>query len=211
MYDDDGPKPSGATARTAGGGPASGAPVAGTTKSPEPVRGASVHDASLGGEPDAGEPVETSYADDAILGEEPAASAPAELGTPYAETNLSASATSTEPHFEEGLVDEVSHLLEDGISYAKAEAAFQKTRATLVGKLLGMAAGFGVVALVVANIALIALAIGLIMALAPLITIWGAVAVVVLLLLAITAVLALQAKSRVDKAMTLFGNDGSGS
>ncbi|MGB3711204.1 MAG: phage holin family protein [Erythrobacter sp.] len=114
---------------------------------------------------------------------------------------------SPEPQFEEGLIDDVSHLIDDGISYAQAEIAFQKTRASLAAKSAGFAAGYLVVSLFLLHIALLALAVGLIMALAPLVTIWGAIAIVVGLLLLVTAWLALKAKGRAQRASALFSND----
>lgn len=118
-----------------------------------------------------------------------------------------------EPHFEEGIVDEVSHVVDDGIAYAQAEIAFQKTRASLAGKSAGFAAVYLIVALVVFHIALLALAVGLVMALAPLVTIWGAIAIVVGTLLLLTAWLGLKAKGQADRISALFASedDGDGS
>lgn len=113
---------------------------------------------------------------------------------------------SPEPHFEETLVEEISNLADDGMNYARAEVAFQKTRAALAGKSAGMAAVFLIVALVTFHIALLAFAVGMVMALAPLVTIWGAIAIVVGVLLLITVWLALKAKRQADKISALFAN-----
>ena len=76
-----------------------------------------------------------------------------------------------------GLKDDLTHLVEDARTYAAAEIAFQKTRAGLAGRKAGRA-------LVLLNLALVALAVGAVIALAPLVTIWGAIAIVVGVLLA---------------------------
>lgn len=77
------------------------------------------------------------------------------------------------------LRDEVSALVEDARTYAEAEIAFQKTRAALAGKHGARALVLLVLALVLLHIALTALAVGAVIALAPLVTIWGAIAIVV--------------------------------
>ncbi|PLK22518.1 phage holin family protein [Porphyrobacter sp. TH134] len=81
------------------------------------------------------------------------------------------------------LRDDISVLIEDARTYAEAEIAFQKTRASLAGTLAGRALVLLVLALVLLHIALIALAVGAVIALAPLVTIWGAIAIVVGVLL----------------------------
>lgn len=78
-----------------------------------------------------------------------------------------------------GLRDDVTALVEDARNYAEAEIAFQKTRAALAGKHGARALVLLVLALVLLNLALIALAVGAVIALAPLVTIWGAIAIVV--------------------------------
>ncbi len=83
-----------------------------------------------------------------------------------------------------GLKDDLTHLVEDARTYAAAEIAFQKTRAGLAGRKAGRALVLLVLALVLLNLALVALAGGAVIALAPLVTIWGAIAIVVGVLLA---------------------------
>lgn len=84
-----------------------------------------------------------------------------------------------EPDYDETLADEIGTLIDDGRNYAQAELNFQKTRAKLAGRTIGFAAGAVIVALILLHIALLALAVGLVMALEPLVTIWGAIAIVV--------------------------------
>jgi hypothetical protein len=110
------------------------------------------------------------------------------------------------PPQEDGLIEEVSNLFDDGVTYARAEAAFQKTRAKLAGKGIGVAAGALAVALILLHIALLALAVGLVIALAPLVTIWGAIAIVVGAILIGAALLAMKARSKVNQVQSLFSS-----
>jgi hypothetical protein len=80
---------------------------------------------------------------------------------------------------DEGLIEELGAVIDDARLYATAELAFQKTRAKLLGRNVGVAAGAIVLALILLHIALIAMAVGLVIALAPLVGIWGAIAIVV--------------------------------
>lgn len=80
---------------------------------------------------------------------------------------------------DESIVEELGALVDDARLYAQAELAFQKTRASLVGKNVGVALGAVVLAIILLHIALIALAVGLVLALEPIVTIWGAIAIVV--------------------------------
>ncbi|MCM0001227.1 MAG: phage holin family protein [Erythrobacter sp.] len=119
---------------------------------------------------------------------EPAGSAP---GAP--DTTLSA------------LRDDVTALVEDARNYAEAELAFQKTRAALAGKHGARALGLLVLALVLLNLALIALAVGAVIALAPLVTIWGAIAIVVGVLLLGTGLLVAGAMREGRMIGAMFG------
>ena len=92
------------------------------------------------------------------------------------------------------LRDDVEALIEDGKTYLETELVYQKTRAAFVadrakGAVIygALAAGFGI-------LALIGLTVGLIFALTPLLTAWGASALVVGLL-AIAAWIAMRAAS----------------
>ena len=107
--------------------------------------------------------------------------------------------------FDESLFEEVSALIDDGRTYAEAELAFQKTRAKLAGRLMGVSALLVVVALILLHIAFLALAVGLVIALEPLVTIWGAIAIVVGGLLALVCLLGWMALRRGQKLGELFG------
>lgn len=88
------------------------------------------------------------------------------------------------------LLEDVEALIEDGKTYLEAELAYQKTRASFLANGVKGIVGLGALALGFGLLALIALTVGLILALTPLITAWGATAVVVgvLLLAALLAV-----------------------
>lgn len=107
------------------------------------------------------------------------------------------------------LTEDIAALIDSGRTYAEAELAFQKTRASLVGGNAGKAVASLVLALVLLNIALTALAIGAVLALQPLITIWGAIAVVVGALLLGAGLLVRSARARGRVLAAMFG-DGSG-
>ena len=82
------------------------------------------------------------------------------------------------PRFDESLVEEAAALIDNTRTYAQAELGFQKTRARLAGKSVGLALVLAIIALILLHIAFLALAVGLVMALAPLMTIWGAIGIV---------------------------------
>lgn len=83
------------------------------------------------------------------------------------------------PPGDETVLEAIGAVIDDAKLYAAAEIAFQKTRAGLLGRNLAVAAGAIVIALILLHIAIIALAVGLVIALEPLVSIWGAIAIVV--------------------------------
>ncbi len=105
------------------------------------------------------------------------------------------------------LRDDITALVEDARLYAEAEIAFQKTRAELAGKMAGRSLVLLLLALVLANIALIALAVGAVIALAPYVTIWGAIAIVVGVLLVGVAALVYSAIGNGRQLGAMFGSD----
>lgn len=105
------------------------------------------------------------------------------------------------------LAEDVQALIEDGRTYLEAEYVYQKTRAAFVADRAKGALIFGAVAALFGFLALIGLTVGLIIALTPLLTAWGASALVVVLLL-IVALLAVAAASRRWTAlMNAIGGD----
>lgn len=109
---------------------------------------------------------------------------------------------------DESLLGGARALLEDGQSLIAAEIEFQKARA---GFLLGRAKGIlalAALALALLFFALMALVVGLLLALAPLIGPWGALAVVFLGLLALTGLSVFGILRRVKRTLrALKGQD----
>jgi uncharacterized membrane protein YqjE len=90
------------------------------------------------------------------------------------------------PDSQRSLVDDIEDLVHDARTYFDAELSYQKTRASFVGACIKRAIGMGLVALLVATFAVIGLTVGLIIALTPHLTAWGATALVVgIMLLAV--------------------------
>jgi len=79
---------------------------------------------------------------------------------------------------ERSLVDDLRQLATDARALAQAEAAYQKSRAAFAGEQAKRIAILGVLAAVLLFFALMALTVGLVIALAPLLTAWGATAAV---------------------------------
>nr|WP_298927679.1 phage holin family protein [uncultured Erythrobacter sp.] len=107
---------------------------------------------------------------------------------------------------DESIADEIAALIDDGRTYAEAEIAFQKTRAGIAGKSIGFSVAYVVVAIISLHIAVLALAVGMVMALEPLVTIWGAIAIVVGVLLLGTILLVLKAKGHAERLGLMFGS-----
>lgn len=80
------------------------------------------------------------------------------------------------------LMDDVRQLADDARALATAEAAYQKARAAFVGQETKTIALAVILAAAFGFFALMALTVGLLLGLTPLITAWGATAVVVGLL-----------------------------
>lgn len=112
------------------------------------------------------------------------------------------------PAIDPSLMDEASALIDNARIYAEAELGFQKTRAAFAGRLIGVAIGLGIVAIILLHIAFLALAVGLVLAFEPLVGIWGAIAVVFGGLLLVVALLGWGAFGRVQKLASLFGSSG---
>jgi Flp pilus assembly protein TadB len=116
-----------------------------------------------------------------------------------------------EPAAEDGelrsLRDDVEALIEDGKTYLETELVYQKTRAAFVADRAKGAVIYGALAAAFGILALIGLTVGLIIALVPLLTAWGASALVVGLL-AVAAFVAMRAASkRWDRLMQAIESD----
>lgn len=95
------------------------------------------------------------------------------------------------------VIEDVEALVGDVLNYFDAEMAFQKTRLRFAGQSIKTALGAGVLALVLVLLAVFGLVFGLILALTPLITAWGATAVVVGALLLLAYLLVRKAMSSI--------------
>lgn len=102
------------------------------------------------------------------------------------------------------LIGDLRLLAGDAKMLAKAELAYQQTRAKTFGGGLGKIAALGAAAVLLLSLALVALVVGLLLALIPLLTAWGATAAVTggLVLSALIAALAARAGWR--KLTALF-------
>jgi len=111
------------------------------------------------------------------------------------------------PVYNESIVEELGAVIDDAKLYATAELAFQKTRAKILGKSVGIAAAAVVLALILLHISFIALAVGLVMALEPLVTIWGAIGIVVGVMLICVGLLGYIAFSKGLLIAEMFASD----
>ena len=80
----------------------------------------------------------------------------------------------------ETLADELRALLREAQDMARAEIAYQIARATLAGRYAGRLIGLGLLGLALVFFALMALVVGLLLALVPHLGPWGAMLAVVL-------------------------------
>ncbi len=110
--------------------------------------------------------------------------------------------------FSESLTEEIAALIDDGRTYAEAELAFQKRRAGLAGRKVGGALVFAILALILLHLMFIALAVGMVIALEPLVTIWGAIGIVVgVLLLGVIGLLLLVRGNALGLVALFKGDD----
>jgi len=107
------------------------------------------------------------------------------------------------------LTDELAGLIDDGRTYAEAELAFQKTRAKLAGRKVGASALFAIVAILLLHVTVIALIVGLMLALEPMVGIWASIGIVIGGLLLLVVILALLAKSSATGVSSLFKDTDS--
>ena len=105
------------------------------------------------------------------------------------------------------LFADIETLIDDGRTFVEAEIAFQKTRMAYAGQKGRNAAIFGVCAAIFAVFALFGLIVGLIIALSPLLTAWGATALIVGILLVAALVCAMAALRNFQKIRAAFPKD----
>jgi hypothetical protein len=109
---------------------------------------------------------------------------------------------------ERSLSDDLTALFDDGKTYFEAELQYQKTRAAFALTEGRQGAVFGVVAVVVLHLALVALVIGVLIALGSEIGPWGATAVVVGVLIIAGAIFGVLAKRHFAKLSRAFAESG---
>ncbi|MCB2066755.1 MAG: phage holin family protein [Erythrobacter sp.] len=88
-----------------------------------------------------------------------------------------------QPDETRSIADDIGTLIEDARTYLDAELSYQKSRAGFVADRLKRTLAMGALAACILVFALFGLIFGLILALTPLLTAWGATAVVVLAML----------------------------
>lgn len=109
-----------------------------------------------------------------------------------------------EPPPHRSLSEDVSALIADCKTYTEAELTFQKSRMSFAASKAKHGLLYGVAAFAFLHLALIGLVVGVIIALTPILTGWGAMAVVVGVLIIVGVVLALMAKKRFSRLTSIF-------
>lgn len=111
-------------------------------------------------------------------------------------------------HGAEGLslTQDLRQLAEEAKTLAQAELAFQKSRAAYAGSESKSISLLLLLAAVLVFFALMALVVGLVIALGTVIGAWGAMIVVTLALLLIAGACALSAKSRLSRMMAILSD-----
>lgn len=109
-----------------------------------------------------------------------------------------------EPRFDHSLLDDFNALVTDGKTYVEAEIAYQKSRASFAGSRVKWSFIYGAAAFGLLHLALIALAVGAVIALAPLVGPWLATGLVVVALLALAVVFILCLKAKLGDIRDVF-------
>ena len=109
-----------------------------------------------------------------------------------------------EPRFDHSLLDDLDALITDGKTYVEAELAYQKSRAAFAGNRVKWSFIYGAAAFGLLHLALIALAVGAVIALAPLVGPWLATGLVVIALLALAVVFILRLKAKLGDIRDVF-------
>ncbi len=106
------------------------------------------------------------------------------------------------------LFDDLLALLDDGKTYAQAEVAYQKSRAGFAANRVKFVVAYGAAAFGVFHLALIALTVGVVIALMPLVGPWIATAIVTIALVVLGVVLLSMLKSKLSDIRSAFAEDG---
>jgi hypothetical protein len=105
---------------------------------------------------------------------------------------------------ERSLFDDVQAAIEDGKTYLEAEVTYQRTRAAFAADSFKDAALFAGLSMSLGLLALVALTVGLVIALQPLLTAWGSVAAVTGAWLLLAAIFMRMAAARWRKVISMF-------
>jgi len=105
------------------------------------------------------------------------------------------------------LTDDIAALIEDGRTYAESEIAYQKSRAAFTADRAKGAAGYALLAIGLLHLALVAITIGVLFALIPLVGAWGATGIVTIVLVGTATFLLRLVKGRFDEIASAFGED----
>ncbi|MCJ2177540.1 phage holin family protein [Novosphingobium album (ex Hu et al. 2023)] len=105
--------------------------------------------------------------------------------------------------------EDLRQLADEAKVLAQAEFAFQKSRAAYAGAETKGIAGLLVVAAVLVFFAVVALVTGTVIALGPLLGLWGAMAAVTLGLILLAGLCALAARSKLKRMMAVIGDEKS--
>lgn len=128
-----------------------------------------------------------------------------DFGAPVGEASPAGAAAPVD----RSLTDDLVALLDDGRTYAEAELQFQKTRIAFALDRGRKGALYGLVAFALLHLALVALAVGTVLALTPAIGAWAATGIVVAVLAAAGIGLALAAKKRFLRLTAAYRETGS--
>lgn len=126
------------------------------------------------------------------------------VGTPDGLASDGSAAIGGDEHMGQSLRDDLMALLEDGQTYARAEVAFQKSRGAFLGNRGKQAVGLGAAAFGVFHLALIAITVGLVLALVPIVGPWIATGIVGVMLIVFGLLLLRMLKARVDDIRSAF-------
>ncbi len=102
------------------------------------------------------------------------------------------------------LTDDIFALFDDGRTYVEAELQYQKTRIAFAASRGKYVAAYGLAAFGVLHMALIALTVGVVLTLAPILGALAATIVVVLCLIVVGAILLVLLKKKVDAIRSAF-------
>ncbi|KHK91268.1 phage holin family protein [Novosphingobium malaysiense] len=108
------------------------------------------------------------------------------------------------------IAEDLRQLADEAKTLAQAELAFQKSRTAYAGSQSKTIAALLVVAAVLVFFAVMAMVTGTVIALGPVLGLWGAMAAVTLSLFVLAGVCALAARSRFKHMMAIV-SDGKGS